>query len=78
MSSPVPMPRRRVELSIDGQSVRVPEGDTILDACRVAGVEVPTLCHSDTLTPKNACRVCMVEVAGSRTLVLAGRPVPAR
>ncbi|MDQ1497722.1 MAG: hypothetical protein QOI86_1062 [Actinomycetota bacterium] len=61
-------PPRAVELTIDGETVQVPEGSTILDACRGAGVEIPTLCWGDTLTPKNACRVCMVEVDGARVL----------
>jgi predicted molibdopterin-dependent oxidoreductase YjgC len=60
-----------VELTLDGQAVRAPEGSTILDACAAAGTVVPTLCYGDTLTPKNACRVCMVEVEGSRVLVPA-------
>ncbi|MFM2070545.1 MAG: hypothetical protein RLZZ623_808 [Actinomycetota bacterium] len=67
---PVAAPLRLVELTIDGQVVKVPEGTTLLQACRGAGCdEIPTLCYGDTLTPKNACRVCMVEVEGSRTLV---------
>jgi predicted molibdopterin-dependent oxidoreductase YjgC len=67
---PVAAPTRLVELTIDGQTVKVPEGTTLLQACRGAGCdEIPTLCYGDTLTPKNACRVCMVEVEGSRTLV---------
>ena len=62
---------RQVELTIDGQPVRAPEGSTILQACRGQGIEVPTLCYGDTITPKNACRVCMVELDGSRVLVPA-------
>jgi predicted molibdopterin-dependent oxidoreductase YjgC len=46
----------------------VPEGSTILDAAKLAGLDIPTLCWGDTLTPKNACRVCMVEVEGARVL----------
>jgi predicted molibdopterin-dependent oxidoreductase YjgC len=65
------MPTRLVELSLDGQSVSVPEGATLLDACRAVGKDIPTLCYGDTLTPKNACRVCMVEVEGARTLAPA-------
>jgi predicted molibdopterin-dependent oxidoreductase YjgC len=60
---------RTVELEIDGEPVRVREGSTILDACRSRGMEIPTLCYGETLTPVNACRVCMVEVEGSRVLV---------
>jgi predicted molibdopterin-dependent oxidoreductase YjgC len=58
-----------IELSIDGTPVAVPEGSTILDACKRAGVETPTLCYGDTLTPVNVCRVCVVELEGARTLV---------
>ena len=65
------MPSRLVDMTVDGQAVTVPEGSTILDACRAMGKDVPTLCYGDTLTPKNACRVCMVDVEGSRTLVPA-------
>lgn len=59
----------QVTLTIDGEQVAVSAGATILDACRAAGVEIPTLCHGPTLTPANVCRVCMVEVDGSRVLV---------
>ena len=58
-----------VEVTIDDEVVRVPEGSTLLDACRVQGVDTPTLCYLDTLTPVNVCRVCVVELEGSRTLV---------
>ncbi len=70
------MPKRVVEVTIDDTPVRVTEGSTILDACRRAGIDTPTLCYADNLTPVNSCRVCVVEVAGSRTLVPAcSRPV---
>lgn len=58
-----------VRLTIDGREVTVAEGATILDACGGHGGEIPTLCYGETITPKNACRVCMVEVEGSRVLV---------
>jgi predicted molibdopterin-dependent oxidoreductase YjgC len=64
-------PKRLVELTIDGQSVSVTEGSTILDACRRLGIETPTLCYADTLTPVNVCRVCVVEVERARVLVPA-------
>ncbi len=67
--SPVAAPKKVVELTVDGEPVRVTEGSTILDACKRAGVETPTLCYGDTLTPVNVCRVCVVELEGSRTLV---------
>lgn len=65
------MPTRLVSISVDGSEVSVPEGATILDACSAMGKDIPTLCYGDTLTPKNACRMCMVELEGSRTLVPA-------
>ena len=64
-------PPRIVEVSIDGEVRRVPEGATLLEATRAGGADIPTLCHGDTLTPKNACRVCMVEVEGARVLAPA-------
>jgi predicted molibdopterin-dependent oxidoreductase YjgC len=67
--TPLGPPRRLVELTLDGQKIRAFEGSTILDACRQLGIATPTLCYSDTLTPVNVCRVCVVEVEGSRTLV---------
>ncbi|MFC4113022.1 2Fe-2S iron-sulfur cluster-binding protein [Nonomuraea zeae] len=68
---PLQPPRRLIDVEIDGEAVRVPEGSTILDACSAAGKDIPTLCYGDTLTPKNACRVCVVEVEGARTLAPA-------
>jgi len=62
-------PRRLIDLEVDGENVRVPEGSTILDALRGKGVDTPTLCYADNLTPVNACRVCVVELEGSRVLV---------
>jgi predicted molibdopterin-dependent oxidoreductase YjgC len=60
-----------VGLTIDGAQVSVPSGATILDACRALGAEQPTLCWGDTLVPRNACRICVVEVEGARVLVPA-------
>ncbi len=65
------LPKRMLAATIDGQGVSVPEGTTILDACRRMGVDTPTLCNLETLTPVNVCRVCVVEVEGSRVLVPA-------
>jgi predicted molibdopterin-dependent oxidoreductase YjgC len=67
-----------VALTIDGAAVEVPAGTTILGACRAQGIDTPTLCYAENLTPVNVCRVCVVEVAGSRVLVPAcSRPVEA-
>src|SRR6266550_5291647 len=67
----VGLPRRLVGVTIDGRDIEVGEGSTILDACRRLGVDTPTLCNLETLTPVNVCRVCVVEVEGSRVLVPA-------
>jgi len=64
-------PARSVELTIDGEKVSVPEGSTLLDACRARGIDTPTLCFAENLTPVNVCRVCVVELAGARVLVPA-------
>ncbi|WP_419864737.1 2Fe-2S iron-sulfur cluster-binding protein [Candidatus Poriferisodalis sp.] len=60
-----------VTLSIDGREVTVRDGQTILAACTAAGIETPTICWAPNLTPVNVCRVCVVELEGSRTLVPA-------
>jgi predicted molibdopterin-dependent oxidoreductase YjgC len=69
--APPPRPRSAVQLTVDGQPVAVPEGATLLDAARQLGIETPTLCFLESLTPVNVCRVCVVEVEGSRALVPA-------
>jgi len=58
-----------VEVTIDGEPVRVGAGSTLLDACTSRGRETPTLCYGPTLEPRSACRVCVVELDGSRVLV---------
>lgn len=59
----------QVTVRIDGADVTVDEGATILDACAQHGIDTPTICYAENLTPVNACRVCVVEVEGNRTLV---------
>jgi NADH:ubiquinone oxidoreductase subunit E/NAD-dependent dihydropyrimidine dehydrogenase PreA subunit/ferredoxin len=54
---------------IDGRKVRARKGATILEAARQVGIEIPTLCHVQDHPPTGACRVCVVEVEGLRTLV---------
>jgi predicted molibdopterin-dependent oxidoreductase YjgC len=60
-----------VSARVDGAEIEIAEGSTVLDACRQAGADIPTLCHGPTMTAANACRVCVVEIEGSRTLVPA-------
>lgn len=57
---------QKVTVTIDGQQVVVPEGTTILEAARQAGIFIPTLCHHPDLKPRATCRICIVEVKGQR------------
>ncbi len=68
---PVPRPAHMVEITLDGKPVSVPQGSTLLEAARSIGIDTPTLCFLETLAPVNVCRICVVEVEGSRTLVPA-------
>ncbi len=68
----IPEPERpTVEITIDGNPCAVPAGATLLEAARLAGIDTPTLCFLENLTPVNVCRICVVELEGSRTLVPA-------
>ena len=58
-----------VNLKINGKDVSVPAGTTILDAARKAGIRIPTLCYLRDINAIGACRVCVVEVKGARSLV---------
>jgi len=69
--APEPPAPETVEITIDGSKVLVPVTATILDACRSHGIDTPTLCFLENLTPVNVCRICVVELAGARTLVPA-------
>lgn len=60
-----------ITLEIDGVATTVPKGTTLLEACRLRGIDTPTLCYLENLTPVNVCRVCVVELEGSRALVPA-------
>jgi predicted molibdopterin-dependent oxidoreductase YjgC len=64
-------PGRQVEIEIDGRRLSVLQDATILDATRQLGIDTPTLCFLENLTPVNVCRVCVVELEGSRMLVPA-------
>lgn len=60
-----------VNITINGQKVKAPAGITILNAAQQAGIDIPTLCNHPALPPTGACRVCVVEVEGQRTLITA-------
>ena len=57
-----------VNLTIDGQTVEVAAGSTILEAAQKLGIEIPTLCHHPDLSIKAVCRICVVEIEGQRVL----------
>ncbi len=57
-----------IALTIDGIKVEVPEGTTVLEAARKAGIYIPTLCYDEDLKPYGACRLCIVEIEGMRGL----------
>jgi NADH dehydrogenase/NADH:ubiquinone oxidoreductase subunit G len=59
----------KVALTINGAPVSGREGQTILEVARENGIDIPTLCYLENLPPVGACRLCVVEVEGSRTLV---------
>jgi len=68
-------PAGLVEITIDGQAVRVPEGTTVFDAARMQGIAIPTLCHLQNETPVGVCRLCVVDT-GARVLAASCvRPV---
>ena len=58
-----------VNIKINGMPLSVPSGISILEAARYAGIEIPTLCFLKEINQIGACRICMVEVKGARSLV---------
>ncbi|HEX5883581.1 MAG TPA: formate dehydrogenase subunit alpha [Pyrinomonadaceae bacterium] len=60
-----------MQASINGQQYQFEDGISVLDACRSAGIAIPTLCHDARLKPIGSCRMCLVEIEGK------SRPVPA-
>ena len=60
------MEKKMINLTIDGQKVKVPEGTTILDAAKQAGISIPTLCFLKEINEVGDCRMCLVEVEGRR------------
>ena len=59
------------KVTIDGITVQAPEGSTILDAAKLAGVDIPTLCFMKEINEIGSCRVCVVEVEGEDALAAA-------
>ena len=57
-----------IPITLDGNNIEVPVGITVLKAAELAGIHIPTLCNHPALKPYGACRLCVVEVEGARTL----------
>lgn len=67
-----------VNIAINGKKVRARKGDTVLEAARDAGIDIPTLCYHEALLPTGSCRLCVVEVSqggGVRTMASCVTPV---
>ncbi len=64
--TPIRLSKRLVSLEIDGQSVTVPEGTSVMAAATTAGVKVPRLCATDMLEAFGSCRLCLVEIEGRK------------
>lgn len=58
-----------INLKINGVDISAPEGSTILEAARLAHIDIPTLCYLKDINEIGACRICVVEVKGARSLV---------
>jgi bidirectional [NiFe] hydrogenase diaphorase subunit len=65
------LPKKTISVRIDGELVAALEGQTILEAARAHGKKIPTLCYLEGLSAVGACRVCMVELAGTDRLLPA-------
>lgn len=70
---PLPGPEPTLTITVNGRTLGAKVGETVLDAARRAGVEVPTLCHDDRMKPTGACRMCLVDVSDSRRMAPACR-----
>lgn len=65
----------RITAVINGASVDVHRGDTILAAAARAGIDIPTLCHAPGLEPEGGCRMCLVEIEGQRPQAACHTPI---
>ena len=58
-----------IDITIDGNAYLIEEGTTVLEACKQAGINIPTLCYLEKIQAIGACRVCLVEIEGVKDLV---------
>ena len=73
-----PKKTKTIKLTIDGQAAEFDEGTTLLEAARIMGIDIPTLCYHEALSPLGACRLCQVEITRrgrSRLVVSCMYPV---
>ena len=64
--TPIRIAGKQVTLTIDGQSVSVPEGTSVMAAAMTMGTKIPKLCATDSLEAFGSCRLCLVEIEGRR------------
>jgi len=70
--------KKKINIIIDGKSIQVEEGSTILNAASTAGIYIPTLCFHEKIKPHGACRLCIVEIEkNGRTKIVASCAYPA-
>src|ERR1700761_5896992 len=62
-----------VTLTIDGRDVTAPEGATIWQAAKAAGIDIPVLCHDERYDPVGVCRMCVVDVGAPAFAASCGR-----
>ena len=60
-----------LNIKINGREVSAPSGSTILEAARLANIDIPSLCYMKSINEIGACRICVVEVKGAKSLVAA-------
>jgi iron-only hydrogenase group A len=58
-----------MQITINGQTIDVQDGLTIMDACQIAGIDIPSLCYLKDVSSNASCGICVVEVTGARTLL---------
>ena len=70
--------KKKVNIVIDGNKVRVNEGDTVLQAAEKIGIHIPTLCYHEKIKPHGACRLCIVDIErNGRSKIVASCAYPA-
>ncbi|KAF4377004.1 hypothetical protein F8388_022720 [Cannabis sativa] len=65
----LPNPEDAIEVFVDGYPVKIPKGFTVLQACEVVGVDIPRFCYHSRLSIAGNCRMCLVEVEKSPSLL---------